>query len=131
MQSIKLANLKLFVEQQFSLISELRKTYPELVNDIFLLNVPKRGSLTVSDEHWDYTKHGAGIRFVRGRPLPNLVIDAHDKLDRATHFDSYRICEYIESNGISASQGDVHSALISMATDGELVQCGADGFCIG
>lgn len=131
MQAIDSANLKLFVEQQFSLINELRKTYPELGNDKFLFSLPKQGGLTVSEEYWDYTKHGAGIRFIRRRPLPNIVIDAHEKLDRATHFDSYRISEYVESNGISASQNDVRAVLIAMAISGKLVQCGADEFCIG
>jgi hypothetical protein len=48
MQGIDLANLKMFVEQQFSLINELRKTYPELGNDKFLFSLPEQGVLTLN-----------------------------------------------------------------------------------
>lgn len=101
-----------YAAQQKRLCEALFDQHP--FNDITtLVEVPKRGSLAVGDQLWEFQRHGSGICFTR---VPtNEIVDVHTAL--VTYpggVDGWRFLLHPESMGIDAVK---HGSVKFDATD--------------
>jgi len=83
---------------QERLCDALFDRYP--IEDVnLLLDLPKRGILSVGDDLWEFQRHGVGVCFTN---IPaKEIVDAH--VAPATQpggIDSWRLVQYLESRGI-------------------------------
>jgi hypothetical protein len=90
--------LRDYAALQERLCEALFDRYP--VDDATLLtDLPKRGSLPLGDELWEFERHGTGVCFTR---VPtNEIVDVHaDPVAHPGGIDAWRLVQYLESKGI-------------------------------
>jgi len=115
-----------FLQAQSSLLSELRRAHASSQDLKWLLDFPSKGNVRLPNgEVWAFSKHGAGIRFVRAGHEPQVVIDVHRNLDKPLMVDKWRLTQFLESIGESTGGGkEVDSLLAKMCTEGQLTTQG-------
>lgn len=68
-----------FVLLQNRLTTELRIVNSNSVDFDYFLDFPRKGTLSLNGEEWEFLRHGLGFRFTRQDLLPHLIVDAHVK----------------------------------------------------
>lgn len=67
----------------------------------FLTDAPKHGAVTVLNDYWEFTRHGAGLRF--HAVSSGIVIDVTNGVFTSSEFfDAWRLCEYLESISVDS-----------------------------
>lgn len=88
-----------FVKIQEGLLNSLFREHPVFLNNPVLLNAPHQLELSIQDEKWIAKKHGAGVEFVRKIPFPQIVVDAHNFIEKKNFIDAHRLHQFLESLG--------------------------------
>jgi hypothetical protein len=100
-----------FVSLQRALIAAYKHLVPELGATRWLENLPRMSELTLGEERWEATKHGAGLQFTRRQPAPHLVVDAHEEPSNSERIDAWRLQQFSESLGMPVEFGACEAAI--------------------
>ena len=109
-------------ELQRGLLGALRAAHPDARDFSWLLDFPAAGELTLRGERWSFVRHGAGVRFVRADPAPNLVVDAQRSMEQPNLVDSWRLMQFLESGGRRIPQALLRGLLEDMCRAGQLAR---------
>ena len=99
------------IKLQNNLLSVFKKVYPEVKDYNLLLDCPRKGELKVNEQEWLFTKHGKGLKFIRKKPLPQIVVNIHSYFSEPDVLDEWRLEQYLESLKISYSKSDISKYL--------------------
>ena len=99
------------IKLQNNLLSVFKKVYPEVKDYHLLLDCPRKGELKVNEQEWLFTKHGKGLKFIRKKPLPQIVVNIHSYFSEPDVLDEWRLEQYLESLKISYSKSDISKYL--------------------
>lgn len=99
------------IKLQNNLLSVFKRVYPEVKDYNLLLDCPRKGELKVNEQEWLFTKHGKGLKFIRKKPLPQIVVNIHSYFSEPDVLDEWRLEQYLESLKISYSKSDISKYL--------------------
>lgn len=99
------------IKLQNNLLSVFKRVYPEVKDYNLLLDCPRKGELKVNEQEWLFTKHGKGLKFIRKKPLPQIVVNIHSYFSEPDVLDEWRLEQYLESLKISYSKSDISKHL--------------------
>lgn len=99
------------IKLQNNLMSVFKRVYPEVKDYNLLLDCPRKGELEVNGQKWLFIKHGKGLKFIRNKPLPQIVVNIHSYLSESEVLDEWRLEQYFESLKISYSKNDISKCL--------------------
>ena len=120
-----------FVDLQEQLVRAFRSKYPEPKDEEWLLDFPAGGTVKVEGADWGFTKHGAGMRFVRGNlTLPRLVVDVHNQFTNPRIVDVWRLSQFVDSRAESMTNEEISQLLNSMCKAGELIDIGSGKYVL-
>jgi hypothetical protein len=116
-----LKHINNFLALQHSLLREIATVHPGGLQSEFLLEIPKKGAVSVEGKTWGFQKHGTGLRFVRN--ADSVVVDVSNFVTDASVFDAWRVFQYLESVNVSAaSEGEIELELVRLEAFGDLVR---------
>lgn len=94
------AAIKDYVELQKALCDEFGVAYL-IFDKNHLLDAPKNGALTISDDYWEFQRHGSGICFRSA--TSGKIVDVTDGVFTCPDCcDGWRLIEYFESINVRA-----------------------------
>ncbi|MCX8619151.1 hypothetical protein J3U42_12205 [Gilliamella sp. B2923] len=99
------------IKLQNNLLSVFKRVYPEVKDYNLLLDCPRKGELKVNEQEWLFTKHGKGLKFIRKKPLSQIVVNIHSYFSEPDVLDEWRLEQYLESLKISYSKSDISKYL--------------------
>lgn len=99
------------IKLQNNLLSVFKRVYPEAKDYNLLLDCPRKGELKVNEQEWLFTKHGKGLKFIRKKPLPQIVVNIHSYFSESDVLDEWRLEQYLESLKISYSKSVISKYL--------------------
>lgn len=103
--------IKEMIQLQNSIMTVFKRDYPEVEDYNLLLDCPRKGELDVNGQEWLFTKHGKGLKFIRKKPLPELVVNIHNYFSEPDVLDEWRLEKYLESLSMSYSKSDISKCL--------------------
>jgi hypothetical protein len=116
-----LKHINNFLALQHLLLREIASLHPSGLHSDFLLEMPKKGAVSIEGETWGFQKHGTGLRFSRN--ADGVVIDVSNFVNHASVFDAWRVFQYLESVNVSAaSEGEIELELLRLEALGDLVR---------
>ena len=114
------------VSFQKALLRSVSDAYPSASDFRWLLDFPKNGTITAASFSWRFERHGAGMRFVREGAPPNLVVNMHKAFDAPDVVDAWRLVEFLESAGSTATEQQAVQFLNGLAHSGQATRDGAE-----
>lgn len=107
--------IKEMIQLQNNIMVVFKRVYPEVKDYNLLLDCPRKGELDVHGQEWLFTKHGKGLKFIRKKPLPQIVVDMHNYFSESDVLDEWRLEQYLESLNVSYSKSDISRCLNELA----------------
>lgn len=106
--------IKEMIQLQNNIMVVFKRLYPEVKDYNLLLNCPRKGKLAVHGQEWLFTKHGKGLKFIRMKPLPQIVVDMHNYFSESDMLDEWRLVQYLDSLNVSYSKNDISQCLYEL-----------------
>jgi hypothetical protein len=95
----------------------------------WLLDFPKKGRLVVGGSEWGFEKHGAGLRFTRQNPEPQIVVDAHEYFGDPRIVDGWRLSQFLQSIGCDVDDKRAEVLLQQLYAKGGLTKFSPQRYC--
>jgi len=87
--------IRSFLLLQTGLMTTFLETYPNCKDFKFLLDFPKKGSISIDGIKWKFIKHGLGILFIS--EIDGKEVDVRRAINILDAFDLNRIEQYFET----------------------------------
>ncbi|KQV55698.1 hypothetical protein ASC70_05925 [Caulobacter sp. Root343] len=86
-----------FCRTQAQLMAAFTSLYPGISFTQVVLDIPRQGRVDTDGAAWTFQRHGAGLRFTSA--VDGRVVDMHQNLPRSDVIDTWRLLQYLESQG--------------------------------
>ncbi|MEO3878128.1 DUF6896 domain-containing protein [Rheinheimera fenheensis] len=124
MRKCSLNDICEFLKLQNDLVLEFSNQFPDSKDFKWLLDFPKSGQLRLVDSIWSFTKHGAGLKFVRSSVGVPIVVDIHKSFGEPNCLDLWRLSQYCQSCGLDANNDYLKDLVQNLIDENELKDLG-------